>query len=280
MRCTAISSPSESAGKSPVTRPNFRKGGFPKSDGLLGRRRVPWPGKPVALQRAIPERFVLHPVPGHRPRTSWVIRHAQFPSLHSQPAQRAEPAAGMMPPQPEALAHMTANPATQVGHCPAPFGQLEAAPPSADVFLPRSRAGGLPGKGRELPVRAVRLYPLRLSVTVGLRVFQHARRPPRGLTAGSCSYGRTFASTCFRAECLAAPALVLATVVVTVSAHFVSDVEFTPLPGTRAEASRLSQTDEMRSVSAHQVTFRSRNLCDEGRVNFTPILTGRPPVAS
>jgi hypothetical protein len=81
-----------------------------------------------------------------------------------------------------------------------------------------------PGKVHELSARAVRLYPMRLSVTVGFRAFSHAHRPHRGLTACLCSYGRAFASTFFRAECLAAPALALATVVVTHSEHFVSYV--------------------------------------------------------
>lgn len=58
-------------------------------------------------------------------------------------------------------------------------------------------------------------------------------RPHRGLTACSCSYGRAFAPDCFRAQCLAAPAWSFATVVVTVSEHCVSYVEFMPMPSTR-----------------------------------------------
>src|SRR5690606_19031143 len=74
-----------------------------------------------------------------------------------------------------------------------------------------------PGKARELSTRAVRLYPMRLSVTVGFCVSQHAHRPHRGLAACSCSYGRVFASSFFRAEPLTGHALGLATVVVTAS---------------------------------------------------------------
>ena len=79
-----------------------------------------------------------------------------------------------------------------------------------------------PGKVHELSARAVRLYPMRLSVTVGFCVSSHAHLPHRCLSACSFSYGRAFASTFFRAEHLAMPALVLATVVVTSSGHFVS----------------------------------------------------------
>jgi hypothetical protein len=90
-----------------------------------------------------------------------------------------------------------------------------------------------PGKVHELSARAVRLYPMRLSVTVGFCVLSHAHRTHRGLAACSCSYGRAFATDFFRAERLAAPALSFATVVVTASEHFVSYVEFMPMPGTR-----------------------------------------------
>jgi len=72
-----------------------------------------------------------------------------------------------------------------------------------------------PGKVHELSARAVRLYPMRLSVTVGFRVLSHAHRPHRGLSAGSCSYGRAFATDFFRAEFLAEPALSFTTVAVT-----------------------------------------------------------------
>jgi hypothetical protein len=75
---------------------------------------------------------------------------------------------------------------------------------------------------------------MRLSVTVGFRVCQHAHRPHRGLTACSCSYGRAFATDFFRAECLAAPALSFTTVVVTISGHFFSYDKSMPMPGTLA----------------------------------------------
>jgi hypothetical protein len=75
---------------------------------------------------------------------------------------------------------------------------------------------------------------MRLSVTVGFRVCQHAHRPHRGLTACSCSYGRAFATDFFRAEYLAAPALSFTTVVVTISGHFFSYDKSMPMPGTLA----------------------------------------------
>jgi len=77
-----------------------------------------------------------------------------------------------------------------------------------------------PGKVHELSARAVRLYQMRLSVTVGFRVSQHAHRPHLGLTACSSSYGRAFVTAFFRAECLAAGALAFATIVVTQFEHF------------------------------------------------------------
>ena len=42
----------------------------------------------------------------------------------------------MMPAQPEALAHVAADPPGEVGHFPALFGQLEVAPPPPDVVSP------------------------------------------------------------------------------------------------------------------------------------------------
>lgn len=89
----------------------------------------------------------------------------------------------------------------------------------------------------ELSARAVRLYQMRLLVTVGFRVLQHAHRPHPGLAACSCSYGRAFATDFFRAERLTAPALSFATVVVTASGHFVSSDEFMPMPGTLGRVS-------------------------------------------
>jgi len=81
-----------------------------------------------------------------------------------------------------------------------------------------------PGKVHELSACAVRLYQMRLSVTVGFRVLSPAHRPHLGLPACSCSFGRTFAPDGFRAVCLAAPAWSFATVVVTRSEPFVSYV--------------------------------------------------------
>ena len=79
-----------------------------------------------------------------------------------------------------------------------------------------------PGKVHELSARAVRLYPMRLSVTVGFRVLSHAHRPHRCLYAGSSSYGRAFATDFFRAEPRMGPALSFATVAVTQSVQFLS----------------------------------------------------------
>ena len=90
---------------------------------------------------------------------------------------------------------------------------------SADSSLVLTREVS-PGKVHGLSARAVRLYPMRLSVTVGFRVFSHAHRPHRGLTACLCSYGRAFATDFFRAENLTVPALSFTTVVVTISGHF------------------------------------------------------------
>jgi len=103
------------------------------------------------------------------------------------------------------------------------FPALFATTASADCSRALTRKLS-PGKVHELSARAVRLYQMRLSVTVGFRVFSHAHRPHLGLSACSCSYGRAFAPDFFRAECLTAPALSFATVVVTVSEHFVSYV--------------------------------------------------------
>ncbi|MCC5841660.1 MAG: hypothetical protein JJT96_16210 [Opitutales bacterium] len=79
-----------------------------------------------------------------------------------------------------------------------------------------------PGKVHELSARAARLYLMRLSVTVGFRVSQHAHRPHLGLTAVSCSYGRAFATAFFQLIVLADTALAFTTVVVTLSDHFFS----------------------------------------------------------
>ena len=92
---------------------------------------------------------------------------------------------------------------------------------SADSSLALTREAS-PGKVHGLSARAVRLYPMRLSVTVGFRVLSHAYRPHRRLTACSCSYGRAFATDFFRAESLTEPALSFATVIVTFSGHLFS----------------------------------------------------------
>ena len=41
-----------------------------------------------------------------------------------------------MPPLPEALAHVSTDPAAEVLYVPLPFGQLEVVPPPFDVALP------------------------------------------------------------------------------------------------------------------------------------------------
>jgi hypothetical protein len=74
---------------------------------------------------------------------------------------------------------------------------------------------------------------MRLSVIVGFRVFSHAHRPHRGLTACSCSYDRAFATDFFRAEFLTEPALFFATVIVTFSGHLFPYDWSMPMPGTR-----------------------------------------------
>jgi len=79
-----------------------------------------------------------------------------------------------------------------------------------------------PGKVHGLSARAVRLYMVRLSVTVGFRRFSHAYRPHHCLIACSYSYDRAFAPDFFRAESLAVPALSFTTVVVTYSGHLFS----------------------------------------------------------
>ena len=110
---------------------------------------------------------------------------------------------------------------------PAAFTAFFATTTSADFLRTLARKTS-PGKVHELSARAVWLYPMRLSVTVGFRVCSHAHRPHRGLTASSCSYGRAFATDFFRADCLTAPALSFASVVVTVSDQYVSIDEFIP----------------------------------------------------
>lgn len=80
---------------------------------------------------------------------------------------------------------------------PAAFTAFIATTASADSS-PALTGEVSPGKVHELSARAVRLYLMRLSVTVGFRVGSHAHRPHCGLTAGSCSYGRAFATDFFQ----------------------------------------------------------------------------------
>jgi len=113
----------------------------------------------------------------------------------------------------------------------------------------------------ELSARAVWIYPMRLSVTLGFLVLYHAYRPHRGLASSSFSHGRAFAiellslrstpfgaafgwlspfGRLFRAEFLAEPALSFTTVVVTFSVQYLSIDKFIPMPGTRGTHRRAS----------------------------------------
>ena len=69
-----------------------------------------------------------------------------------------------------------------------------------------------PGKVQNLSPRAVRLYLMRLD-DIWASLFVASLPPASGLTASSCSYGRGFATRCFRLR-LAAYALRFATVTV------------------------------------------------------------------
>jgi len=84
----------------------------------------------------------------------------------------------------------------------------------------------------KLSARAARLYPVRLSVTFGLRVSSHACRPHRAslpvrVPAVGLSLQASFAR---RPRGLR---LAVATVAVTASGHLLSDDEFMPMLGTR-----------------------------------------------
>jgi hypothetical protein len=103
------------------------------------------------------------------------------------------------------------------------YAGLFATTASADSSRALAREAS-PGKVHELSARAVRLYPMRLSVTLGFRVLQHAHRPHRGLSAGSSSYGRAFATAFFQLTFLTEAALAFTTVAVTASEHFPSYV--------------------------------------------------------
>ena len=76
---------------------------------------------------------------------------------------------------------------------------------------------------------------MRLSVTVGFRVFQHAYRPHPASLPVRVPTVVPFATAFFRAQFLAEPALAFATVAVTESGHclwvFFPDL-FMPMPGT------------------------------------------------
>ncbi len=106
---------------------------------------------------------------------------------------------------------------------------------SADFSCPL-RLETSPGKVHEHSARAVRLYQMRLSVTLGFRVLSHAHRPHQGLSACSSSYGRAFATDFFHAENLAVHALSFATVIFTVPGHLFSYDLFMPMPGARVSA--------------------------------------------
>ena len=94
---------------------------------------------------------------------------------------------------------------------------------SAD-FLAALTAEISPSKVRYLSPRAVRLYRTRLD---GLRVLLLlASSPPvPSLAAGSCSYGRVFATRFFQVGLAASP-LRFATVIVTHSGYLLSGNKF------------------------------------------------------
>ena len=102
------------------------------------------------------------------------------------------------------------------------LSQAFFAPTASADFSPALAAETSPGKVHELSTRAVRIYPMCLSLTVGFRAFSHAYRPHRGLIFGLYSYGRVFATDCFQLTHLTVAALSFATVVVSQSGQYVS----------------------------------------------------------
>jgi hypothetical protein len=96
------------------------------------------------------------------------------------------------------------------------FTTTASADSSADLSAEIS-----PGKVHEhFGLRAVRLYLMRLSVTLGFRVFSHAYRPHPASLPVRVPTVVVLATAFFRAEFLAEPALAFTTVAVTASGHF------------------------------------------------------------
>ena len=124
---------------------------------------------------------------------------------------------------------------------------------SAD-FPARLQAGISPGKVHELSTRAVRLYTMRLLVTVGLCVSSHAHRPhhaslPVCVPTVGFSLKASFARHPYGFR------LAATTVVVTISGYLLSDNKFMPVLGTLAPTI-LSGRDRDRIVST-RFSFRS-----------------------
>jgi hypothetical protein len=147
------------------------------------------------------------------------------------------------------------------------FTTTASADSSADLSAEIS-----PGKVHEhFGLRAVRLYLMRLSVTLGFRVVSHAYRPHPASLPVRVPTVVVLATAFFRAEFLAEPALAFTTVAVTASGHFFlfhffSDL-FMPMLGTRRSASSPDPfsnhgSAESLSDTIHAKTTRSARCAD------------------
>ena len=105
-----------------------------------------------------------------------------------------------------------------------------------------------PGKAHELQTRAVRLYLVRLSVTLGFRVVSHTHRPHKASLPVRVPTVVSFATDFFRADTIAGTALSFASVAVTAPDHFLSLYDlFMPMLGTRGFCS-VKTTDATERV--------------------------------
>ena len=75
-------------------------------------------------------------VSGHRPGALGTGGQPEGPAMDAKSTQGVEPSFGMVPPQPEAFAHVSSDPASLVFHFPAPIRPFEVVPPAHDVPSP------------------------------------------------------------------------------------------------------------------------------------------------
>ena len=114
---------------------------------------------------------------------------------------------------------------------PAAFAAFIATMASAD-FCPSLNGQTPPGKVHGLSGRAVGLYPVRLSATVGFRVSQHTHRShPASLSVPVRTVVPSIHPLPAR-QSPAAPWASLARVVVTTSGNLLPDCQSMPMPGT------------------------------------------------